>query len=354
MSIDDLESSAEMQDGKNEEERLRDAALGETRRAVLGVLDECQRHDEMIEGLVRSAHFQEVVARVRAHDAARAAGADEIDLKAPVSADEPQAPRRSGLAGQLQNFIRTLNQETEEGYTSVTALLQVPVSEWDAVLRENPTWVRHGTFDYLIREAEERRESGDAARAHEIMTFVLGHVGSVPTPLHGKILGDSLPGRAWLEHAETLFALGDIEGAEAAAQWADGLLEENPMLFVDRASVQLLRARILAASGHASDALVMLSACVRVFVDNTHPREAVQALGCMAEILSRAKKWRDVRDVLKTARRVTARLDHQPTLRMLAEIVDRCTTLGFEDAETPTIVPFTGDWTTEQHDEDTH
>ncbi len=98
----------------------------------------------------------------------------------------------------------------------------------------------------------------------------------------------------------------------------------------------------------------MLNTCARTFVANTNYPHAVQVLSCIAEILCRAKQWRDAYEVFTTAKRLVQRNTHEGVTRPLEEALDRCVALGYREQDAMSVIPYPGDWTKEEHEEAAH
>src|SRR4051794_25684619 len=103
--------------------------------------------------------------------------------------------------------MRVLDAESDAAGVIADRFRRVPISKWNQLMARNPTWIRFGTFELLIQEAE-RFLDGDPKTTCAITTFILLHLPFMPIPAGADLLARSLIAHVWMTHGRALLDLG--------------------------------------------------------------------------------------------------------------------------------------------------
>jgi|GEM_PF-1673816 len=203
---------------------------------------------------------------------------------------------------ETEGYLGVLNLEAIEGARAAAKLIDAGIGGRDALLRENPSWLRVGTLRALLRHARVALDS-DASFALELTTFVIAQLDRLtpPTP-ETAFLVHQLRGLAWKEHGNALFMLGEerLDDALDAAKRADELLSVDPFHVVYRASARVLIALISHYQHRNSDAIPMLDEAIDVFAAHGDAQGYLNATQVHAIIALDERRYRDAYNLYTT------------------------------------------------------
>lgn len=221
---------------------------------------------------------------------------------------------------------------SQTAYEQAKTLTRKPTEQWAAAMSAYSEGERALLCEALAKVAAEARVDGnDAARAKDIASFAVTYIRQLPDLLPAK--ATRAFGRAWFEFAAAHYALGDVDAADAACDWAVSNLQD-PAFMVDQSYAQMLRARVWIAKGYRSAPVLLLCNCARTFVTwGVDHETAIEALGIVAELLCEAQRWSDARETLAVADRLALDDDDVGRFRMrFDEALRRCVARGYRIA----------------------
>lgn len=222
----------------------------------------------------------------------------------------------NALSEELNGFFVALNDEAETGAVAIKLLVSVPVAEWRALLLQDPSLCRYGTFDALLQHARSIIYD-DPRRALAIVEFVLPYAHDVQVAPGAELLRPLLLGTAFKELANTRYALGEATTALAAAERALEVFTTHPALVVDHAVALLTHAQVTHELGHTTAALHSVNQAARIFGEHSLPKRYLTALEICGQILVDQREFSTAQDVYQTARILADQLDDpRTTLRL--------------------------------------
>jgi len=220
---------------------------------------------------------------------------------------EQESDAESEHSHEHEGYLGLLNDEVLVGSNAARALLDAGVGSRDALLRANPSWVRIGTFQELLRRARQALDS-DASVALELTTFVLAHLDEVP-PLadDAAFLMTHLQGTAWKEHANALFMLTRLDDALDAANRAVSIFSHDPFHVVYRASARVVVALVKHGLHRNEEAIPILEEAIGVFAEHSDTRGYIAALQVRAMIALAQHSYTEALDLYLAAYREAER-----------------------------------------------
>jgi tetratricopeptide (TPR) repeat protein len=223
-------------------------------------------------------------------------------------------------------YLGILNIEALEGARAADELVNADVGARERLLRENPSWVRVGTFRAVLDHARLAFDS-NASFALELTSFVLAHVDDVKAPSpDSAFLVDLLRGVAWKEYANALYMLDRFDDAHRAARRAIELLEADPFFVAYRAAARVLVAMIVLSLGQTDEAISILDDAMEVLADHDDAAGLLVALQVRALIALDRREYDYAKALFETAlaharrlrdEREQARIRHNLALCMM-------------------------------------
>ncbi|HEY6141365.1 MAG TPA: hypothetical protein VI670_26720 [Thermoanaerobaculia bacterium] len=148
-------------------------------------------------------------------------------------------------------------------------------------------------------------------------------------PRRAPLLRRQLAGRALLVRARALIALHAHADALYAIAEARAAFPRSASYDRDRMRAQLLRGQVLAATGHASDALQTLTVCAQLAIDHIDPDALVDALASTAVLLCAHSEYGTARTAIALATRVAGSAGNEASLAALQASLAECAFLGY-------------------------
>jgi hypothetical protein len=229
----------------------------------------------------------------------------------------------------VQNYLDTLRREGVQGRQNAAALLSLPPAEWECALATNPHWLRVGTFQVLLDEAEDVLVA-DCERAILITTFVARHAERTPVPLHAWSLWTKVRCDAWTTHGNVLLAFGEYDATVNASYLAENVASDSALL-LQKTDAKHLRARAWGRMERDTEALDLLDECLQVYGYCGHACRYIRVLGSRAILLCDMRQWSAAWHTLREAETTARDVRYPPITLAYEAMLHQCRESGLPD-----------------------
>jgi len=217
-------------------------------------------------------------------------------------------------------------------------LLALPPERWYAVLAALTPRQQKATLQRVIAAANTFACT-EPHRAHRLTSSILRIVRHDRLPQRATLLRRQLAGRALLARARALITLRAYAGALPVIADAHAAFPRQTTYARYRMHAQILRGQVLAATGHAPDALQILVACAQFAIDHIDPHALVDALASIAVLLCAHHEYTTARSAIALAAHVAGQPGNEELLPALHAGLAECTFLGYAPRQAPQPSP---------------
>jgi hypothetical protein len=217
-------------------------------------------------------------------------------------------------------------------------LLSLPSERWYAVFAALTPRQQKATLQRIIAAAGTFACT-EPHRAHRLTGSVLRIVRHDRLPQRATLLRHQLAGRALLVRARALITLRAYDDALPVIADAHAAFPHQTTYARYRMHAQILRGQVLAATGHAPDALQILVACAQFAIDHIDPHALVDALASTAVVLCAHHEYTTARSAIALAAHVAGQPGNEEVLPTLHAGLAECAFLGYAPRHAPQPSP---------------
>lgn len=230
------------------------------------------------------------------------------------------------LPKDLAQFDDILNwrvQSQQPAAERTAALLALSDEELSPAIVNIPDEKLLGVLECLLDTAHDELDR-EPRRARRYTDLVLSHIGRVQVPPGAEPFIELLHAQAWKEHANALYATGDLPGALIATRRGIGSLGANPAYALERADLELLEAHIHHDQGDWETALARVRACAAQFRAHGDLRRAVRARTTEGGLLYERRHYAEAENAFRAASDDAERANDEETRVRLANNLGHC------------------------------
>lgn len=222
-------------------------------------------------------------------------------------------------ASKTLSFLAFLNAESAQAADEAAPFLNRPAEEWPSSAR-----LGYGALDYLLGAAHEELDR-NPKRAVEWTRLVLRRARHVHVPTEFSLFRLHLIGLAWKEHANALYAIGELRHALAAAARAITIFSKDPYLVVDRATALMIGILVSHELGIGTErATNWLKECRTVFEQAREPSRLLQLDMIEAQMLYASGDYEGARTIYKTALSAAEELKNSDDCARILNNIGQC------------------------------
>jgi len=202
-------------------------------------------------------------------------------------------------------------------------LLSLPAEEWHARLVALTPRQQRKALQRIVA-ASAALACNEPHRAHRLTGSILQIVRHDRLPQRATFVRHQLAGRALLVRARALITLHAYADALTAIAEARAALPRGDSYDRYRMHAQLLRGQVLAATGHASDALQTFTVCAQFAIDQIDAHALVDALASTAVLLCAHSEYGTALTAIALATRVARSAGNETLLATLQASLVEC------------------------------